>query len=382
MRVALVHDWLVAMRGGERCLEALCELYPEADLYTLFFEPQAVSESIALRRVTASALQRLPGARRYYRYLLPLFPAAIERFDLRDYDVVISSSHCVAKGALAGPHGCHIAYIHTPMRYIWDQYDQYFGRGLSLGRMAMPLFRDYLQRWDVASGRRPHHLVANSRHVAERIRRLYGRTATVIYPPARTAAFVPSERDDGYYLIVSAFVPYKRLDLAIAAFNRLGLPLHVVGDGPDGARLRRRAGGAIRFLGALPDAALRAQYAGCRALVFPGEEDFGIVPVEAMASGKPVIAYGRGGVTESIVPLGDDSATDAEAPTGILFEPQTSAALEGAVRRFEQTRTRFSAAANRRRAERFDETRFKDEMRAFVARAYEAFRARPAATPA
>jgi glycosyltransferase involved in cell wall biosynthesis len=380
MRVALVHDWLVAMRGGERCLEALCELYPEADLYTLFFERGAVSKPIAARRVTTSALQRLPGARRYYRYLLPLFPAAIERFELRGYDVVISSSHCVAKGALPGPGACHIAYIHTPMRYIWDQYEQYFGQRMSLGRMAMPLFRGYLRRWDVASGARPHYLIANSRHVAERIRRLYGRTAPVIYPPVRTAAFSPSERDDGYYLIVSAFVPYKRLDLAIEAFNRLGLPMRVVGDGPDDARLRRLAGGSIQFLGALPDAALREQYAGCRALVFPGEEDFGIVPVEAMACGKAVIAYGRGGATESIVPLAEVGGTPGEPPTGILFEPQTSAALVAAVHRFEQARHRFSAGASRRRAEQFDEARFKDEMRRFVLEAYDAFRARPSIT--
>ena len=362
-RIAIVHDWLTGMRGGERCLEVLCDLYPAADLFTLLHRRGSVSAAIEAHRITPSALQRLPGVADYYRYLLPLFPAAMARLDVSGYDLVISSSHCAAMGVRVDPGACHLAYIHTPMRYIWDLYDEYFGGRISLAGWVMPLLRGYLQRWDVATAQRPWALAANSHTVAERIRRIYGRAATVIHPPVRTHPFEASDRDDGYYLIVSSLVPYKRIDTAIAAFNRLRRPLRIVGDGPEARRLQRASGAGIEFLGWLSDDQVAQQLARCRALVFPGEEDFGIVPVEAMACGKAVIAYGRGGATETIVPLG---AAAGRAPTGLFFDRPGADALIAAVERFERERSAFQPAAIRAHALAFSEGRFRERFGAFV----------------
>ena len=234
MRVALVHDWLNGMRGGEKVLEVLCELYPEADIYTLLYEPGRVSETIRRHRVTASFIQRLPWARRYYRHYLPLFPAAIEQFDLRGYDLVVSSSHCVAKGALTAPGTVHVCYCHTPMRYAWEQYHEYFpDRELSwFKRWFIPLAMSRLRLWDTATALRVDFFLANSRHVASRIQRYYGRDAVVVNPPVSAEKFSLGKGAGDYYLVVSALVPYKRIDRAVEACNRLRAPLHIVGDGP------------------------------------------------------------------------------------------------------------------------------------------------------
>ena len=279
MRVAIIHDWLITNRGGEKCLEAFCELFPSADVYTLIYVPNRVSSLIKSMKICVSRLNDVPGIERIYRYLLPLFPRVIESFDLRNYDLIVSSSHCVAKGIF--PHrALHISYVHTPMRYVWDMHDAYFGRAASLlARIGMSVWRRYLQRWDVAASERVDYFLANSRNVAAKIHKLYGREATVIHPPVDLKKFRPGGRQEPYYLIVSALVPYKRIDIAIRAFNEMRLPLKVVGEGPLRSRLERSAGSNVEFLGWVDDSVLAALYGSCQALIFPGEEDFGIVPL-------------------------------------------------------------------------------------------------------
>ena len=368
MRVALVHDWLTGMRGGERCLEVFCELFPDATLFTLIHVPGSVSERIERMRIRASAFSRLPGISRRYRMLLPLFPRAIERFDLTGYDLILSSSHCVAKGVRVPRGALHISYIFTPMRYVWDLYDDYFGpgQGNPLRRAVMAMLRPRLQRWDVAGAARVHHFVAISRYIADRVKRHYGREASVVYPPVDTARFRLGEGIGEFYLIVSAFAPYKRLDLAVQACNALRRPLKIVGTGQDERKLRVLAGPTVEFLGPRSDAEIADLYPRCRALLFPGVEDFGITPLEAMASGRPVIAYGQGGALETIVPL-DPAAPRTPGPTGVFFGAQTVDALVAAIERFEANADRFVPEALREHALGFDRRLFTDRIEAVVA---------------
>jgi glycosyltransferase involved in cell wall biosynthesis len=375
MKVALVHDWLTGMRGGERCLEVLCELFPEAPIYTLLRVPGAVSSTIEKHPIRTSFIQRLPAAQSAYRYYLPLFPRGVESFDLSGYDLIVSTSHCVAKGVRVPSGAFHVSYVHTPMRYVWEQYEDYFGRGRSgwAVRAAMGIIRRRLQRWDRGSNDGVNVFVANSCHVADRIRRLYGRQADVIYPPVNFEAFSVSHRDEGFYLIVTAFAPYKRVDLAIEAFNRLKMPLKIIGTGQDENRLKETAGPTIEFLGWKSDAEVRESYSACRALVFPGEEDFGIVPLEAMACGKPVIAYGRGGVLETVVSL-NRSQSDGRPPTGVFFDAQTPEALIEAVRTFESNRDRFDPVRIREHVRPFDRQQFKERLNRYIRVKYEEFK--------
>ena len=363
VRVALVHDWLTGMRGGERCLEVFCELFPEADLFTLLHLPGTVSSIIERRRIVTSLVQPLPGVARHYRYYLPLFPAAVEAFDLRGYDLVLSSSHCVAKGARPAPGVPHVSYCLTPMRYVWDLYDDYFGRQAGLlTRALMPPVAARLRRWDRRSSRRVDRFVAISRYVAARVNRYYGRSADVIYPPVDVQRFeVGDGRAGEFYLVVSALVPYKRVDLAIQAANRLGRRLLVVGSGPEERRLRALAGPRVEFLGWRPDAEIAELYRRCRAVLFPGVEDFGIVPLEAMAAGRPVVAFAGGGVLETVVPPGG-----ADPPTGLLFGAQTVDALVGAMRGLEDATVAFDPKALRARAEQFDRPRFRERIASFL----------------
>lgn len=368
MKVAIVHDWLTGMRGGEKCLQAFCELFPDADLYTLIYCPERVSPTIRRMNIHASWVQRMPMVERAYRYYLPLFPRAVESFELREYDLVLSSSHCVAKGVF--PHrALHVAYIHAPMRYVWDLHDQYFGPGDPLlGRLGMKLMRRYLQRWDIRSTGRVDFFLANSKNVAAKVKNLYGRDATVIHPPVDVESFYLLNEQAPYYLLVSALVPYKKIDLAVAAFNALKLPLKVVGDGPLRSKLEAMAGPNIEFLGWVDHRALPGLYASCQALIFPGEEDFGIVPLEAQASGRPVIAYGKGGVLESVVPLrpSDGGANPPGAPTGIFFRELNADSLGEAVLFFQKMKHVFDLASIRQHASHFSRDRFKSQIRDYI----------------
>jgi glycosyltransferase involved in cell wall biosynthesis len=361
-RVALVHDWLTGMRGGERCLEVFCELFPSADLYTLLHAPGSVAPVIERRRIVTSFIQRLPRAERRYRHYLPLVPAAIRAFDLRGYDLVLSSSHAVAKSVRVPPGALHVCYCFTPMRYVWDLYDDYFGpRSGPATRLLMPAVAAWLRRWDRRTAAGVDQFVAISRFVADRIRRAYGRDADVIYPPVDVARFRLDEAPGEFYLVVSALAPYKRVDLAVEACNRLGRRLVVVGTGPEDRRLRALAGPTVEFLGWRDDAQTAELYARARALLFPPLEDFGITPLEAMAAGRPVIAFGEGGARETVVPPGE-----GEPPTGLFFARQTADDLVDAIRRFEGSAQQFEPKALRRRAEAFDRPLFRERIHAYL----------------
>jgi glycosyltransferase involved in cell wall biosynthesis len=376
VKVALVHDWLTGMRGGEHCLTGLCELYPDADIYTLLHVRGSVSATIEQHRICSSFIQRLPLARTHYRYYLPLFPSAIESFDLSGYDLIVSSSHCVAKGVRVPTGTCHISYIYTPMRYIWDQYEVYFGSGRSpLVRAVMRLLRERLQNWDRKSSSRVHRFVAISEHVAQRVERWYGRRATVVYPPVDWSSFRTFTEHEDFFLIVTAFAPYKRVDLAIQAFNRLGLRLKIIGSGQDMRRLRALAGPTVDLLGWQPDESVRNHYARCRALIFPGEEDFGIVPLEAMSSGKPVIAFGKGGVVETVNPLHGPTRFPNRPPTGIFFYEQTIESLMEALETFEKQSRTFDPNSIRAHVQTFDRPVFKACLREAIEQGFQNFRA-------
>lgn len=356
MKVALVHDWLTGMRGGEKCLEVLCELFPDAPLFTLVHIPGSVSSTIEAREIHTSFIQNLPSVERQYRRYLPLFPSAIERFDMRSFDLIMSTSHCVAKGAIPGPDSIHICYCHTPMRYVWDQYEEYFGPGRAglATRMAMRVAAPALRAWDIRTTSRVHRFVANSENVRKRINRIYHRDAEVIVPPVDITVFSPAPSATGPHLMVTALVPYKRVDIAIEAFNVSGRPLVIVGKGPDRERLERMARPNISFLGWRSDGELAVLYRECRALIFPGEEDFGIVPLEAMASGRPVIAYGRGGALETV----------REGVTGTFFREQTPQSLQDAIDRSDAMR--FDESEIRRHAETFSRATYTKRMSEYI----------------
>jgi glycosyltransferase involved in cell wall biosynthesis len=366
-RVVLVHDWLTGMRGGEKVLESICRLFPAAELCTLVHARGSVSPLIEARRIRTSPLQRLPGATRRYREMLPLFPAVIELFDLDDADLVISTSHCAAKSVVRTGRARHLCYCHSPMRYAWDQFDAYFGperlgrAGNALARLALAP----IARWDRSTAHRVDRYLANSHYVAGRIARYYNRQATVLHPPVDTEFFTPNgagphaDHTTAPFLVVSALVPYKRLDVAVDAATRLGVPLDVVGTGPDLARLRTRAGSGVNFLGSVDGEALRTHYRRARALLMPAEEDFGIAPVEAMACGRPVIAFGRGGALETVVP----------GVTGVLTGAQSADAFADAMDSFD--RDAWDSVEIRRHAETFSKARFEtgfaDAVKALVA---------------
>ncbi|MBN1551299.1 glycosyltransferase [bacterium] len=349
MRVAVVHDWLTGMRGGERVLEAILSLFPNADIYTLFHFPDKVSDLINRHRIVVSRLQSIPGKRSIYRLLLPFFPSAIEQFDLKDYDLLISTSHAVAKGAVPGIHSLSVCYCHTPIRYIWDFFDQYFkSKERSLvTRFVAEITRDYLRVWDEGTTHRVHHFIANSRNVSRRIQRIYGRESTIIYPPVDTEFFKPISHCSGdYYLVLSALAPYKSIDLVIKAFIELKKPLVVIGSGQEENALRKLVKGTnsqIEFKGYIPsDAETLKYYQNCKALVFPGHEDFGLTPVEAQACGRPVIAFSEGGTLETVI----------EGISGHFFKKQSVDDLVKAVYEFECME--FDADVIRQRALHFD----------------------------
>ncbi|OFW28446.1 MAG: glycosyl transferase [Acidobacteria bacterium RIFCSPLOWO2_12_FULL_60_22] len=369
--MAIVHYWFVRRRGGERVVEELAKIFPHADLYTLVADPAAVPSSLRKNAIHTSFVQCIPGSLRWHRYFLPLYPIALEQFDLRNYDLVISSESGPAKGVITSPRTCHICYCHSPMRYLWDMYHSYRNRKVMnpLLQAVFSLSAHYLRIWDLASASRVDYFVANSHHVARRIRKYYGREATVIYPPVTVSSGYTSDTTEGYYLVVSQLTYYKRIDLAIEACNHLRRPLRIVGEGEEYKRLRRLAGPTIQFLGFLPDPELHEQYARCRALLFPGEEDFGIVPVEAQSFGRPVIAYGRGGALETTMGFFPDEPPRPESATGVFFRQQSEEALAEAILAFERLEARFSPELIRSHAKRFDAHSFREKMEAFVAQA-------------
>ncbi|MCA2980982.1 MAG: glycosyltransferase [Myxococcaceae bacterium] len=353
MRVALVHDWLVTWRGGEKVLAALAELFPAAPVYTLFHDAVAVPpERFGGRPIVTSFLDRIPGARQRHRQFLPLMPAAIRSLDVGAVDLVVSSSHCVAKGVRVPAGARHLSYVHAPLRYMWDRFDDYFGPGRASEpvRLAARALRPGLRAWDVATAATVDRFVANSAHVAAQIAERYRRFATVMHPPVELERFVEAPLTElgqgGYFLCLGALAPYKRVDLAIEAFGRLGLPLWVAGSGQAASTLRALPP-SVKVLGQVPDAEVPELYRNARALVFPGLEDFGITPLEAQACGRPVIAYGAGGALETVT-----------SRTGVFFHEQTVDAVVAAVRAFEVFERGFSPAEARAQAQRFTRAAF------------------------
>ena len=359
LRVAIIHDWLTGLRGGEKCLHELLGVLPNAEVFTLFYRRGSQTPRIESVPIHVSKLGRLPRVAKYYRNLLPLLPRAIERFDLTGFDAVVSISHCVAKGAIPPEGAPHLCYCLTPVRYAWDLFDEYFAveRVGRFKHFAAKKVTARLRKWDAASSDRVTDFVAISRHVADRIERHYGRASQVIYPPVECERFRVGETKDDFYLAAGAFAPYKRFDLAIEACKRLGRRLIVVGGGQDEPRLRKLAGPTIEFVGRADDETLADLYRRARAYLFPGEEDFGITPVEANASGTPVVAFGKGGATETIV--GDDDP-EGRPPTGVLFREPSARSLADALERLDHVA--IDPADCRRQALRFDVSVFRAQI--------------------
>ena len=361
-KIAIVHDWMTSMRGGEKCLELFCELFPQATLFSLFHAKGKLSPVIEKMKIKLSFLQNIPGITHYYRYLLPLFPIAIESLKLPPVKIIISSSHCVAKGVIPPKGAFHLCYCFTPMRYIWDMYEVYFKKDHNFFVSKFSnLFVNYLRKWDIKSTSRVDHFVAISRYVAERIKRIYNRDADVIYPPVNTDFYQPdySKKREDFFFTAGAFAPYKRTDLIIKAFNRLGFPLKIIGTGQEKRRLKNMAKPNIEFLGWQPDEVVRKYYQRCRAFVFAGEEEFGITLVEAQATGAPVIAFGKGGAAEIVIPINNSSQKEA---TGVLFYEQKESSITDAINYFIANEDKFMPDTIRKNALRFNKDRFKNEI--------------------
>jgi glycosyltransferase involved in cell wall biosynthesis len=358
MRIALVHYWLVGDRGGEKVLKALYEMYPGATIFTHVFDKDAVNPVFENADVRTSFVQNLPFARSKYPVYLPVMPMALEGLDLQDFDLVISTESGPAKGIIPAPHARHFCYVHSPMRYVWNMYADSMRRSNPIVRTLFPLVANYLRTWDVVSAARVDAFAANSHAVKARIARYWRRDAEVIAPPVSVQDFPLTPQNEGFYLYVSELVDYKRADIVIDAFTAAKRPLAVIGDGPQMRDLRSRAGANVKLLGRVDFATLRAHYAACRAFVFAAEEDFGIVPVEAMACGKPVIAYGKGGALDTVKP----------GVSGMLFPEQTPQSLNEAVAAFEANAGAFDPHAIRAHAETFDVPVFKAKMAAAIAR--------------
>lgn len=352
MRVAIIHYWLINMRGGEKVLEAICELYPQADIFTHVLDPQALSPTLRKHTIRTTFISKLPFAKRFYQWYLPLMPLALEQLDLSAYDLIISSESGPAKGVIINPNALHICYCHSPMRYLWDMHQDYLQNSSLPIRLLFPLLAHYLRIWDRHSATSVDQFVANSRFVAKRIQKYYRRESVVIHPPVAVNDFFIAEQPDDYYLLFGQLVKYKRADLAIEAFNQLNKPLLIIGEGEMLPQLKRMANSNIRFLGKLPFEQVRHYLTHCKALIFPGMEDFGIVPVEAMASGRPVIAYGAGGALETVI----------DGKTGLFFYNQTAEGLSDAVIRFEENISHFTPDLIRRHAEDFSLSIFKKSL--------------------
>mgnify|MGYP000927483460 CR=1 FL=1 len=364
MKIALIHDWLPFMGGAERVLTNFLELYPESPIYTTICNKNNLDSPLKEANIITSRLQKNKKEIKNHRVLFPFMPTAIESFNLNEYDIVLSSSSSIAKGVITKPDTMHICYCHSPMRYAWEFSYEYAGKMAGSGSLKSKILSYFLtciRLWDNSSADRVDYFIANSENVAKRIWKHYRRESIVIHPPVRCNLFSISEIDENYFLIVSRLQEYKRIDLAVEAFNELGLPLIIIGDGPERKRLESIARDNVKFLGRQPDEVVKEHYGKCRAFIFPGEEDFGITPLEAMASGRPVIAYRKGGALETVV----------ENKTGVFFDNQTSGDLIEAVKKFENMT--FDKKEIRRHSETFDEHIFKEKINKFVDEKYKEF---------
>lgn len=356
MKVALIHDYLNQYGGAERVLEAFCQIFPKAPIYTLLYDEKKTGYAFKNRKIKTSFLQKIPWVKSHHRPFLMLMPLAIEQFDLTDFDLVLSDSASYAKGVITGPQTLHISYCHTPIRYAWDDSHKYieeFGYPSPIKRI-IPFFMNYIRLWDKEASLRVDQYIANSKFVAKRIKKYYGCDSEVIHPPVKADLFYITEKPKDYFLMVGRFLPYKRFDLAIEAFNQLNWPLKIIGNGPDKKRLTKLAKKNIEFIGLVSDEQLRGYYASCQALIFPQEEDFGITAVEAMASGRPVIAYSAGGALEII----------QDGVTGLFFQNQTDKDLINALKRFNSSD--FNSSAIREKAMEFDQEKFKQKIKNFI----------------
>lgn len=369
IKVAIIHDWLVAYAGAERVLEEIVNCYPDADLFSVVdFIPKNERGFLKNKPVKTSFIQKLPFAKKKYRTYLPFMPLAVEQFDLSGYDIVISSSHAVAKGVITGPDQLHISYVHSPMRYAWDLQHQYLKEtGLDRGLKGWLAKRELhkLRMWDLRTANGVDHFLANSRFIARRIWKVYRREATVIYPPVDVDSFSPCKQKEGFFLTASRMVPYKKIDLIAEAFSLMpDKRLYIIGDGPDFDKVKSKAGANVELLGYQPFEVLRNYMQRAKAFVFAAEEDFGIVPVEAQACGTPVIAYGKGGALETVT----------EGETGLFFDAQTPSSIIEAVKRFEDMKDRFIPSKIREKTLRFSKDRFRQEFSSFVNDAWESFK--------
>ncbi len=367
MRIALVHDYLNQYGGAEKVLEAFVEIFPDAPIYTLLYDKKVVDKFFSGKKIKTSFLQRIPFIRKHHRLFPPLMPLAVERLDLSDYDVVLSDSAAFGKGVITRPNTLHVCYCHTPIRYAWDDSHKYI-REFSMKKIAkifVPIFMNYLRLWDREAAYRVDKFICNSNFVAQRIKKYYKQESEVIYPPVDTDIFNlnnKTDKEQDYFLMVGRLLPYKRFDMAIEAFNKLELPLKIIGNGPEMRKLKKMANWNIEFLGEKNNQELKQCYQNCRALIFPQEEDFGIVALEAMACGRPVIAYRGGGALESIL----------EGKTGVFFDEQTVGSLIEAVKKFEDLK--FDSRAIYQHALKFNKENFTKKIKEFIDENYKQFK--------
>lgn len=364
-KIALVHYWLTGMRGGEKVVQSICNLFPDMDIFTLVYDKSKIAESINHHKIFTSFIQKLPFARKKYQTYLPFMPIAIEQFNLSDYDIVISSESGIAKGVLTKPETCHFCYCHTPMRYLWNMYFDYLKNEniRFLKRKIIEIFFNYLRVWDLATAARVDYFISNSNNVKKRILKYYRRDSTVIYPPVDVEGMIFETKKQDYYLAVSQLVSYKRIDLAIRAFNELKKELIIIGEGQEYRKLKKIADSNIKFLGWQSGESLRQYYANAKAFIFPGEEDFGITPVEAQASGTPVIGFGGGGLLETVI----------EGKTGLFFYKQDYKELASVIESFESNTGKFDCHKIRENSLRFNRERFENDLKKFIEEKYQEY---------